>query len=115
MKSGCIDLIPTYFELTKGATREKFEGLCVTAQGDVWVNNDNDGVDDNSGENFFAVVGQITLSEIDGSGPAGSPIDTPAVSPADVPVDVANPTGSSSSAIFALPATVLAVAGVLFH
>lgn len=33
-----------------GLTAEKVEGLAVTASGDVYIVNDNDGVDDNSGE-----------------------------------------------------------------
>ena len=31
------------------------------AGGDVWVNNDNDGLNDNSGENVFAIVGRVAL------------------------------------------------------
>ncbi len=35
---------------TKGLTLEKVEGLAVTAEGDLYVVNDNDGVDDSNGE-----------------------------------------------------------------
>lgn len=72
--------------MTKGSTREKFEGLCVTAQGDIWVNNDNDGVDDNSGENLFAIVGTIVLPG-DVSSPAEGPVDSPAEGPVDSPAE----------------------------
>ena len=43
------DLVPDF--LAKGGLLvEKVEGLAVDMSGDVWVVNDNDGVDDNSGE-----------------------------------------------------------------
>ena len=42
------DLIPDFAE-AGGLTHEKLEGLAVTDNG-VWIINDNDGVDDNSGE-----------------------------------------------------------------
>ena len=42
------DLIPDFAE-SGGLTPEKLEGLAITDDG-VWVINDNDGVDDNSGE-----------------------------------------------------------------
>jgi hypothetical protein len=43
------DLIPDI--LAKGGQiLEKIEGLAVTGDGEVWIVNDNDGVDDNSGE-----------------------------------------------------------------
>ena len=50
------DLIPD-LTATGGMVPEKVEGLAVTATGDVWVNNDNDGVDDNSGENQLLRIG----------------------------------------------------------
>jgi len=53
------DLIPD-FEATGALVPEKIEGLAVTSNGDVWVNNDNDGVDDNSGENQLIRIGNIS-------------------------------------------------------
>ena len=38
---------------------EKVEGLAVMADGDVYISNDNDGVDDNSGENQLINLGNI--------------------------------------------------------
>tara|TARA_B100001245_G_scaffold112055_3_gene82072 strand:+ start:3248 stop:5614 length:2367 start_codon:yes stop_codon:yes gene_type:complete len=42
-----------------GLVYEKIEGLTVTSDGTVWINNDNDGVDDNSGENQLINLGDI--------------------------------------------------------
>lgn len=53
------DLIPD-LTATGGMVPEKVEGLAVTANGDVWVNNDNEGVDDNSGENQLLRIGNTT-------------------------------------------------------
>lgn len=52
------DLIPD-LTATGGMVPEKVEGLTVTATGDVWINNDNDGVDDNSGENQLINIGNM--------------------------------------------------------
>lgn len=42
-----------------GLVPEKTEGLAVSANGDVYIVNDNDGVDDNSGETQLINLGQI--------------------------------------------------------
>jgi len=42
-----------------GFVPEKIEGSAVTLSGDVWVVNDNDGVDDNSGETQLLNLGPI--------------------------------------------------------
>ena len=42
-----------------GLTPEKIEGSAVTANGDVYIINDNDGVDDNSGETLLINLGNI--------------------------------------------------------
>lgn len=42
-----------------GLTPEKIEGAAVTANGDVYIVNDNDGVDDNSGETQLINLGDI--------------------------------------------------------
>lgn len=42
-----------------GLIPEKIEGSAVTANGDVWIVNDNDGVDDNSGETQLLNLGNI--------------------------------------------------------
>ena len=43
-----------------GLTVEKVEGLAVDSEGNMWVNNDNDGVDDNSGENLLLNIGPFS-------------------------------------------------------
>lgn len=48
---------------TNGQIIEKVEGLAVTADGDVWINTDNDGVDDSSGESLLAMVTTIEMNE----------------------------------------------------
>ncbi|WP_317929045.1 esterase-like activity of phytase family protein [Halioxenophilus sp. WMMB6] len=52
------DLIP---DLAKagGLIAEKIEGMALSADGDVWIINDNDGVDDNSGETQLLNLGPI--------------------------------------------------------
>lgn len=42
-----------------GLVAEKVEGLAVTESGDVYIINDNDGVDDNSGETQLMKVGKL--------------------------------------------------------
>ena len=52
------DLLP---DLTKtgGLTTEKVEGSAYDASGNVWIINDNDGVDDNSGETQLMNLGSV--------------------------------------------------------
>jgi len=56
-------------DLTKsnGQIIEKVEGLAVTSVGDIWINTDNDGVDDSSGESLLAKVGVYAGSDDSGS------------------------------------------------
>jgi Esterase-like activity of phytase len=42
-----------------GPVPEKIEGMTIDAAGNVWINNDNDGVDDNSGENLLINLGPL--------------------------------------------------------
>merc|ERR1712194_1001584 len=53
------DLVPDLLS-RNGQVFEKVEGLAITACGAVWVNNDNDGVDDNSGEQALLNVATVT-------------------------------------------------------
>eukprot|EP00928_Gymnodinium_smaydae_P044352 TRINITY_DN2958_c0_g1_i1.p1 TRINITY_DN2958_c0_g1~~TRINITY_DN2958_c0_g1_i1.p1 ORF type:complete len:884 (+),score=132.69 TRINITY_DN2958_c0_g1_i1:137-2653(+) len=46
-------------EAPNGAIYEKMEGMAVMANGNVWVCNDNDGVDDNSGETQLINLGKL--------------------------------------------------------
>lgn len=81
----CTDILSIFVDLTNGPAKEKFEGLCVTNKGEVWVNNDNDGVDDNSGENVLAMIGMVDLPGPETDTPAGTPTDEPAGTPTDEP------------------------------
>ena len=51
-----------------GSVIEKVEGLAVTGKGDVWINSDNDGVDDNSGEQILMKVGKYCPTTTSKSG-----------------------------------------------
>ena len=51
------DLVPDYLA-TGGVVMEKVEGMAVTSSG-VWIINDNDGVDDNSGETQLINLGSL--------------------------------------------------------
>ena len=57
---------------TNGQIIEKVEGLTVTAGGEVWINTDNDGVDDSSGESLLAMVGVYESDGDSGSGAASA-------------------------------------------
>ena len=52
------DLVP-YLEAPGGLLYEKIEGMALMDDGNVYVCNDNDGVDDNSGETQLLNVGGI--------------------------------------------------------
>jgi hypothetical protein len=52
------DLIPD-LKAPGGLLVEKVEGLAVSEAGDVWIINDNGGVDDNSGEQLLLNLGRI--------------------------------------------------------
>ena len=57
-KTWVRDLIPD-LKAPAGMVAEKIEGLAVTADGDVYIVNDNDGLDDNSGETQLLNLGKI--------------------------------------------------------
>jgi hypothetical protein len=48
-----------------GMVIEKVEGMTVDGSGCVWINTDNDGVEDNSGENQMFRLCDIVLPEPD--------------------------------------------------
>lgn len=52
------DLIPDILS-TNGQVFDKVEGLAVTKKGEIWISNDNDGVDDNSGEQLLMKVAKV--------------------------------------------------------
>jgi hypothetical protein len=54
-----LDLVPELAEASFGPIPEKVEGSAVTANGDVYIVNDNDGIDDNNGETQLINLGQI--------------------------------------------------------
>lgn len=57
-KTLVTDLVPT-LGASGGLIAEKVEGSAVTLNGDVYIINDNDGVDDNSGETELLNLGDI--------------------------------------------------------
>jgi hypothetical protein len=59
-KTLVTDLMPD-LAAPGGLVIEKVEGLTVDGNGDMWINTDNDGVDDNSGENQFLKIGAAIL------------------------------------------------------
>lgn len=54
------DLLPMFKDYG-GTVFEKVEGMAVDESGRIWINNDNDGIDDNSGENFLAMVPDVSV------------------------------------------------------
>lgn len=52
------DLLPD-LKMYSGPVYEKIESLTVDGNGDVWIVNDNDGVDDNSGEQILVNLGPV--------------------------------------------------------
>ena len=50
------DLLPDLTS-TGGFVLDKVEGLAITANGEMWISTDNDGVDDHSGETMFFSIG----------------------------------------------------------
>ncbi|MBW6419727.1 esterase-like activity of phytase family protein [Celeribacter sp. PS-C1] len=52
------DLIPD-LKSFGGYVVDKVEGLAITAEGEMFVSTDNDGVDDSSGETFFWSIGSV--------------------------------------------------------
>lgn len=55
------DVLPD-LRATKGLVVEKIEGLAVLANGEVLLVNDNDGVDENSGETWLFSLGKLNLN-----------------------------------------------------
>jgi hypothetical protein len=62
-KESVKDLIED-LESGNGSVIEKIEGLAVTSAGDIWINSDNDGVDDNSGEQILMKVGEFSSLDV---------------------------------------------------
>jgi phytase-like protein len=56
-------LVEGDFDAAGGAVPEKLEGLCVLADGNVLIVNDNDGVDDNNGETQLLELGELFIEE----------------------------------------------------
>jgi hypothetical protein len=52
------DLVPDLLK-PNGLLYEKIEGVAFDTHGDVWIVNDNDGLDDNSGETQLLNLGDI--------------------------------------------------------
>ena len=96
---------------TNGPVLEKIEGLAIDGDGNVWMNNDNDGVDDNSGERWLWNLGPlVTVSDASPITPPSATTDAPAATPTESPV--AAPT-TSASASATMVAAVVGTAGAL--
>lgn len=68
------DLLPVLQE--NNVIYEKIEGLTIDDDGNVWINNDNDAVDDNSGENLLMTVPDLKVSlTVSTASPTTSPTD----------------------------------------
>jgi alkaline phosphatase len=61
------DLLLDLQMATNGYVVEKTEGLTVDQDGNVWLINDNDAADNNSGETLFLNLGKASVSR-DGNG-----------------------------------------------
>ena len=80
---------------TKGGIFEKVEGLAVTSSGSMWINSDNDGVDDSAGEQLFMNVGEFTMTEV---GEPVPPSDMPETMPEEGEEEMEDTTSGSGSA-----------------
>jgi len=79
------DVVSNLLE-ANGEVFEKVEGLAISPDGRVWINNDNDGVDGNSGEQQLFVVNTLIAPTMTPSKtPTKSPSKTPTMSPTQVP------------------------------
>ncbi len=58
-KTLVVDLLSTLQEATQGIVPEKIEGLACSKSGDLYLINDNDGVDDNTGETNLWNLGAL--------------------------------------------------------
>lgn len=63
-KEEFYDLMPD-LESLNGYTYEKIEGMAVFSSGRILINNDNDGVDDNSGEQYMFELDGVTAEIVD--------------------------------------------------
>ena len=77
-KAFVSDLRPVLQSLN-GLVFEKIEGVAVTAGGGVWINNDNDGVNDNSGEQQLIYLGKLFNPYT--KSPIAAPVTAPATAP----------------------------------
>lgn len=74
-------------DTVNGLIIEKVEGLAVTSTGAVYINTDNDGVDESSGEQLF-----LEVATFDGPAPTIAPAPTDAPVPVDTPTGAPEPT-----------------------
>ncbi|KAG7367779.1 alkaline phosphatase-like protein [Nitzschia inconspicua] len=93
-KTLVLDLIPVVEAATNAKSMEKFEGLAVTASGITYINNDNDGVEDNSGEQLLLNLGVLLTDDGTPSMPTES---SPSESPVETPTENGGGSGSSSA------------------
>jgi hypothetical protein len=87
LKLDMIPILSTKF----GLIPEKVEGLAIDASGNVWVNNDNDGVVNNAGEQQLVSMGPLYAADLPSSSPSASPKKAPAPVPVVAPVPITVP------------------------
>lgn len=84
-----LDLIPSLAQ-TWGLIPEKVEGVTIDAKGNVWVNNDNDGMGSGfvitSGEQQLNNVGQLYSPPATVPAPKAPPVTAPLATPVTAPV-----------------------------
>jgi Esterase-like activity of phytase len=88
-----LDMIPV-LRRTWGFIPEKVEGVAIDSLGNVWVNNDNDGIVNNAGEQQLNLMGQLyfpKISSAPSAAPSRSPVRAPVKAPVPLPVPLPVP------------------------
>ena len=87
LKLDMIPILSTKF----GLIPEKVEGVAIDSAGNVWVNNDNDGVANNAGEQQLVFMGPLYAADLPSSTPSVSPKKSPVAAPIVAPIPIAIP------------------------
>ena len=84
LKLDMMPILATKF----GLMPEKVEGVAIDSAGGVWVNNDNDGVNDNAGEQQLVYMGALFAADVPSASPSAAPKKAPVTAPVVVPIPV---------------------------
>lgn len=87
LKLDMMPILATKF----GLMPEKVEGVAIDSAGNVWVNNDNDGINNNSGEQQLVLMGPLYAVDMPSSSPSASPKKAPVTPPVVAPIPVPIP------------------------